>query len=73
MLEFPKSLEKRRGVPETPVPLSADRRWSIADRAAWALAIAPGVRLRKGADGSRLSLALRRAISLAAMVISSII
>jgi integrase len=45
----------RQGLTTTPVRSVPMAGWTIADRAAWARAIAPGARLRKGGAGAHLA------------------
>ncbi|WGJ15980.1 site-specific integrase [Methylocapsa sp. D3K7] len=47
--------DPRRDLPTTPVRSVPIASWTIADRAAWERAIAPGVRLRKGGVGAHLA------------------
>lgn len=45
----------RQGLTTTPVRSMPMAGWTIADRAAWERAIAPGARLRKGGAGAHLA------------------
>ena len=51
----PKGIERERDLTAAPVRSAPITEWTIADQAAWARAIAPRARLRKGGAGSDLA------------------
>lgn len=65
-------VERERDLTAAPVRSAPITEWTIADQAAWARAIAPRARLRKGGAGSDLAPS-RSAILRAATAISSTI